>query len=143
VTCQLFEEQLSSYLDGELQAARAARLEAHLKTCPYCQAELRAMRGISAHIRAASTELQVSQDFDQRVLRTVGYLEVTGRIRKQRSFLRPLVLAAMTLLALLGMIWYCLWRPPLLPVPVPHGAAAVAPAAPQNAPLPPPDTRRR
>jgi len=143
VTCQLFEEQLSPYVDGELQAARVARLEAHLKTCPHCQAELRAMRGISAHIRAASTELHVSQDFDQRVLRTVGYLEVTGRIRNQRSFLRPLVLVAMMLLALLGMIRYYLWRPPPVPVPMPQGAAAVAPAAPQNLPVPAPDTRRR
>jgi anti-sigma factor RsiW len=143
VTCQLFEEQLSSYLDGELQAARAVRLEAHLKTCPHCQAELRAMRGISAHIRAASTELQVSQDFDQRVLRTVGYLEVTGRIRKQRSFLRPLVVAMVTLLSLLGTVRYYLQRPAPVPVPVPQSAAAVAPAAPQSAPLPLPDSRRR
>lgn len=143
MTCQLFEEQLSSYVDGELPAARVARLEAHLKVCPHCQAELQDMRGISAYIRAASAELHVSQDFDQRVLRTVGYLEVTGRIRNQRSFLRPLVLVAMMLLAMLAMIRYYLWRPPPVPMPMPQGAAAVAPAAPQNAPPLAPDTQRR
>ena len=143
MTCQLYEEQLSSYVDGELQAARVARLEAHLKVCPHCQAELHDMRGISAYIRAASTELQVSQDFDQRVLRTVGYLEVTGRIRNQRSFLRPLVVAAMVLLAMLATVQHYLSGPPPVPVPVPLGAAAVAPVAPQNAPPPAPDAQRR
>lgn len=141
MTCQLYEEQLSSYLDGELHAARVARLEAHLRVCPHCQAELHDMRGISAYIRAASTELQVSQDFDQRVLRTVGYLEVTGRIRKQRSVLRPLVVAAMVMLAMLATVQYYLSGPPPVPVPMPQGAAAVAPAAPQAVPLPAPDTR--
>lgn len=101
------------------------------------------MRGIAAYIRAASTELHVSQDFDQRVLRTVGYLEVTGRIRKQRSVLRPLVVVAMMMLALLATIQYYLSGPPPVPAPMPQGAAAVAPAGPQNAPPLAPDARRR
>ena len=142
MTCQLFEEQLSSYVDGELPAARVARLEAHLKVCPHCQAEVQDMRGISGYIRAASTVLQVSQDFDQRVLRTVGYLEVTGRIRNQRSFLRPLLVAAVTLLAMLATVQYYLSGPPPVPVPVPQGAAAVAPVAPQNAPPLAPDAQQ-
>jgi hypothetical protein len=54
-----------------------------------------------------------------------------------------LVLVAMMMLALLGMIRYYLWRPPPVPVPMPQGAAAVAPAAPQNLPVPAPDTQRR
>ena len=142
MTCQLYEEQLSSYVDGELPAARVARLEAHLKVCPHCQAEVQDMRGISAYIRAASTELQVSQDFDQRVLRTVGYLEVTGRIRNHRSFLRPLVMVAVVLLAMLATVQHYLSGPPPMPVPMPQGAAAVAPVAPQNAPPLAPDAQQ-
>lgn len=137
MTCRLYEEQLSSYLDGELAGARAARLEAHLKTCPHCQAELEAMGGIATRLRAASNALQVSHDFDRRVLRAFGYYQVTGWTRPTKSYLRPLVYLALLLLGLLAGVWHYFTKP-FEPPPVwqPQPAVpVVAPAAP-GAPIP-------
>ncbi len=130
MTCMLFERQFSSYLDGELPRARAARLEAHLRKCPHCRAELEAMGGIADHIRAASRELQVSHDFDRRVLRAMGYWQVTGRPIAEPKLLKPLLVVATVLLAMMGMVRYYLSQPYGPPAPVAQPAAAVAPAWP-------------
>ena len=42
-----------AYLDGELDAARAAELESHLTGCPTCQAHLTALGDLSTAIRSA------------------------------------------------------------------------------------------
>jgi anti-sigma factor RsiW len=143
VTCILYEEQLSSYLDGELPRARAARVEAHLKVCPHCQAELDALGGIATHLRAASNSLRVSHDFDRRVLRAVGYWQVTGWQRPTKSYLRQLVWVAVTLLGMLAGVWHYFTRPfeppptwapqPAMPVVAPATPNAPIPIAPQKA----------
>jgi hypothetical protein len=43
-----FTDQLSAYLDGELDDLRRARLDAHLATCPECSAVLADLRAIVA-----------------------------------------------------------------------------------------------
>ncbi len=127
MTCQLYETELSAYLDGELPASRTARLEAHLRVCPHCQGELNELSGISSYIRSASRELQVGQEFDQRVLRAVGYFQIASRQRsRQRSLLRPLVIVAMVLLALLSLVQHFVAGRPAMPLPQPQGARAVA-----------------
>jgi len=132
VTCRLYENELSAYLDGELPAARKARLEAHLRVCPHCQGELQELSGISHYIRAASQELRVSQDFDQRVLRAVTSYQVVARVQhRRRSLVRPLIAVAIGLLALLGMAQHFLLDHPAQPLPQPSAAGAmVSPAAP-------------
>jgi anti-sigma factor RsiW len=142
VSCRLYENELSAYLDGELPAARKARLEAHLRVCPHCQGELQELSGISRYIRAASQSLRISQDFDQRVLRAVTSYQVAALVhRRRRSLVRPLIVVAVVLLALLGMVQHFLWERPAQPLPQPSAAAAVvAPAAP--APVAPEKERR-
>lgn len=137
MTCRLYEEQLSSYLDGELARTQAARLEAHLRVCPHCQAELEALGGIATRLRAASNALQVSHDFDRRVLRAFGYYQVTGWARPAKSYLRPLVYLALALLAALAGVWHYFTRP-FAPPPVwqPQPAVSVIAPAPPAAPIP-------
>lgn len=132
MTCRLYEEELSSYLDGELPALRAAKVEAHLKTCPHCQAELAAMGGIALRLRAASQLIEVSHDFDRRVLRAVGYFRITGWQRPVKSYLRPLLIVMATLLAMLAAVWHFCTRPIEPPVwqPQPAVSAVTPPAAP-------------
>jgi anti-sigma factor RsiW len=143
MTCRVHEDELSAYLDGELPAARRARLEAHLRVCPHCQGELQELSGISRYIRAASQQLRVSQEFDQRVLRAVTSYQVAARVqRQQRSLLRPLIAIAIVLLALLGMAQHFLFQRPPSPLPQPSAAGAmVSPAAP--APTAPDEKGRR
>lgn len=144
MTCRLYEEQLSSYLDQELPAARVARLEAHLKTCQRCREELEAMGGIAGQLRAASSLLEVSHDFDKRVLRAFGYYRVTGWQKPVKSYLRPLVLAAVLLLGMLAAMWNFLTRP-YEPAPQPAPAYSVGAPAATGAPAPgvPERERRR
>ena len=140
MTCRLYEEQLSSYLDQELPAARVARLEAHLKTCQRCREELEAMGGIAGQLRAASSLLEVSHDFDKRVLRAFGYYRVTGWQKPVKSYLRPLVLAAVLLLGMLAAVWNFLTRPyepaaqpvPAYSVGAPAATGTPAPGVPER-----------
>lgn len=126
MTCQIYQEELSVYVDGELHAARAARLEAHLRVCPHCRRELDALSSVSGLVRAGSRGLQVSHDFDQRVLRAVGNVQVTTRRTQPRFLLRPLFVLALILLALLGIIKHFFYQPLAPPVPAPAPAAAVS-----------------
>src|SRR5260370_26817699 len=45
-------EQLSAYLDDELEPAERAALERHLPDCPRCQSELRELRAVRGLLRA-------------------------------------------------------------------------------------------
>ena len=139
MACKLYEHELSAYLDGELPSARKLRLEAHLRVCPHCQGELHELSGISHYIRAASQQLRVSQDFDQRVLRAMTSYQVTARVsQRQRTRLRPLIAIAVVLLAVLGAMQHFLFSPPPPQARQPSMAGAVVspvapvPAAPDN-----------
>jgi len=46
-----FRESLSAYIDGELEAAAAERLEAHLAACEGCRLELQQLRATAAALR--------------------------------------------------------------------------------------------
>jgi hypothetical protein len=84
----------------------------------------------------------VSHDFDRRVLRAFGYYKVTGWTRPARSYLRPLVLAALLLLGALAGAWHFFnrpfepppaWQPqPAVPVVAPAAPGAPIPLAPEE-----------
>ena len=50
-THRRFRDQLSAYIDGELEAAAAERLEAHLAACEGCRLELGQLRATAAALR--------------------------------------------------------------------------------------------
>jgi mycothiol system anti-sigma-R factor len=51
VSCELTQSVLHGYLDGELDAARAADFERHLLSCPQCVAALEAQENLRASIQ--------------------------------------------------------------------------------------------
>jgi mycothiol system anti-sigma-R factor len=53
VSCELTHSVLHGYLDGELDAARAAEFEQHLLSCPQCVAELEAQEDLRSAIQRA------------------------------------------------------------------------------------------
>lgn len=53
MSCELTHSVLHGYLDGELDAARAAEFEQHLLSCPQCVAELEAQENLRATIQRA------------------------------------------------------------------------------------------
>jgi anti-sigma factor RsiW len=46
--CQNYKNELSSYMDGELDLPTASQIAEHLKACSPCQQELTALKGLSA-----------------------------------------------------------------------------------------------
>jgi mycothiol system anti-sigma-R factor len=54
VSCELTPTVLHGYIDGELDAARAADFERHLLSCPQCVAALEAQEKLRATIQQAS-----------------------------------------------------------------------------------------
>jgi anti-sigma factor RsiW len=54
VSCELTHSILHGYLDGELDAARAADFERHLVSCPDCVATLEAQDGLRTSIKNAN-----------------------------------------------------------------------------------------
>ena len=57
-----FRESLSPYIDRELKARAAERLEAHLAACEACRLELRQLRATAAALRGLP-EIQVPRSF--------------------------------------------------------------------------------
>jgi hypothetical protein len=55
-TCLAFDEDLSAWLDGELEAARAAAVAAHVKGCPRCSARVDSLRAVDRHLRALADD---------------------------------------------------------------------------------------
>ena len=53
MSCDLTHSVLHGYLDGELDAARAADFEQHLLSCPQCVAELEAQESLRSTIQRA------------------------------------------------------------------------------------------
>ena len=50
--CQVFEEDLSAWIDGELAAPRRAAVEAHLASCRACTARVEALRAVDRALLA-------------------------------------------------------------------------------------------
>jgi len=55
-------DQLSAYLDGELDSAERARIDAHLPGCAECRATMDALRSTLADLRALPEEAPSDQD---------------------------------------------------------------------------------
>lgn len=67
MTCTKIDSMLSSYLDGELRPEERRLVEAHLKACPHCAAELAALERTAAGTRLFPFP-GLSPDFTERVL---------------------------------------------------------------------------
>ena len=53
MSCELTQSVLHGYIDGELDAARAADFERHLLSCPECVASLEAQETMRASVHRA------------------------------------------------------------------------------------------
>lgn len=66
--CWDARQQVSDYLDGELEPAAATMVEAHLATCPTCPPLYAALVGVQAHLgRLRDPDTVVSPDLEARI----------------------------------------------------------------------------
>ena len=105
--CEMSRESLVDYVDGELPAADAATVAAHVARCPTCRQRVQALQ----RSLAAAREIWAAAEA----------LQVRARIRPRRHVLGFGLAAAAVAAALL--LWFVRW-----PAPGP----SVAPAAPAD-----------
>jgi anti-sigma factor RsiW len=73
MACEQWQAQLDRYLDGELPADDMRSLDAHLRTCPACTADVLARVQLKRSIKgAASTRFAPSADFKSRIQKSIA-----------------------------------------------------------------------
>src|SRR3990172_5679128 len=72
-----FRESLSPYIDGEMRASAAERLEAHLAACEGCRLELEQLRATAAALRDLP-EIEVPRSFTLSPERAAARRPLTG-----------------------------------------------------------------
>ena len=103
---ELHNEELSAYLDGELDEARRGRIEQHLEACVRCRETLNAYRSDSARVKAAKEDLlDESFVFAVRARVRSGSDEQVAWIPAERSARRLVLALALVVIAVTGALW--------------------------------------
>ena len=102
--CDEVLDALEAFLDGDLEAAEAARIKKHLEGCPACAAELALAERIQRELRSLP-QLDCPPEVLERVQRASGkvlpFAAPAGSApSSRRSSLRPRLAAAAALVAL-------------------------------------------
>jgi anti-sigma factor RsiW len=127
-------EQLSEYIDGELDARAAADVEAHLAGCGDCRTVATELRAVAA--RASSlADIPPRQDLWDGVVARLGsrspmVTAIRDRARRRFSFTLPQLAAASVALMVLsgGMVWLARSGDSRADFPVAIGADRALPA---------------
>ena len=72
MSCELTHSVLHGYLDGELDAARAAEFEQHLLSCPQCVAELEAQENLRSAIQRAGLRERAPEKIRRHLEAAIG-----------------------------------------------------------------------
>lgn len=87
MTCDAMKTVLHGYIDGELDAARAAEFENHLEGCPQCLAEFESQETLRTSIRAAELFERAPAALRERVLASVNATTKSDVKKAQWSWL--------------------------------------------------------
>lgn len=70
--CQVWAEQLDTYLDGELPSSEMAAFDAHIRSCPSCAANVLGRVQMKRAVRAAGIRFQPSPEFRARMQKKIA-----------------------------------------------------------------------
>jgi mycothiol system anti-sigma-R factor len=104
VNCELTSQSLHGYLDGELDAVRAAEFERHLESCAECIAELEAQESLRASLQQAQLRERAPSALRKKVLHSLPKPAVAPRLAFTLSW-QWLAAAALVLLAIAAGGW--------------------------------------
>ncbi len=99
MNCELRGISLHGYLDGELDAVRAAEFERHLEGCSECLAELEAQEALRASLKQAQLRERAPADLRKKVVKSLPKAARAGGFALSLSWQRLAVAAAVVLLA--------------------------------------------
>jgi mycothiol system anti-sigma-R factor len=85
VTCEMTHSVLHGYLDGELDAARAAEFERHLLSCPQCVAELEAQEAMRSTIQSAGLRERAPEKLRRNLQAAIGGTTATATQESART----------------------------------------------------------
>lgn len=112
--CRSCRDDLTAYLDGELEPARVHQVEAHMQGCSSCRAELESLEKASRLVAAHLPEIEPGPDAWDRVAARIA---ADGAGRRQARILpfpklRPWITAAAALAAslILGVGLWGIWQ---------------------------------
>lgn len=104
MACEEWRGALDIYLDGELDAAKAAELKAHLRACSSCTEEILSRVLIKRSVQAAGARYAPSAEFRKRIFSAVAK-EVPARKEKNWRFvLIPAFLLVLATFLLSGYV---------------------------------------
>jgi anti-sigma factor (TIGR02949 family) len=108
VSCDFSSTVLHAYLDGELDAMRAAEFERHLESCRECTATLDAAESLRSSLRRPQIYDRTPEKLRQ-VIRTKLKLPASAVSSSSVATWRWLAVAA-TILLVTGIAWYAVPR---------------------------------
>jgi len=94
MACEQWQSQLDTYLDGELSSDAMRALDAHLRTCPSCAADVLARVQFKRSVKTAGARFTASSEFRNKVQKQIGN-------KRRRSWNLGWSLASATLAILL------------------------------------------
>jgi anti-sigma factor RsiW len=109
VSCELTSSVLHGYIDGELDAARAADFEHHLLSCPQCVAALEAQEKLRATIRQASLYERAPAALGRKMESQIGAL-VPATLTSIPARVRPRNWQWLAVAAVLFLAVFLSWR---------------------------------
>jgi mycothiol system anti-sigma-R factor len=105
MSCELPRTMIHGYLDGELDAVRAAEFERHLEDCPECVTALESQESLRSSLHRAQVYEKAPPQLRQKVLaslRPAQPISISSR--------RPVIAQWLAVAAVLLLLLYSGWR---------------------------------
>jgi anti-sigma factor RsiW len=74
-----WEDRLQDWLDGDLDAADAAALQAHIVDCAACRARADALQSLDSNLRSAAPRLTLDDAFDAKLFAQIDAIDDSKR----------------------------------------------------------------
>jgi anti-sigma factor RsiW len=103
MTCDVSRSILHGYVDGELDALRAAEFEQHMEGCSACVRDLEAQETLRSAIQRAQLYEPLPAGFENKIRRELD--ESSSRVSSPRFHVWPLLAAAAVLLLVVSVSW--------------------------------------
>jgi anti-sigma factor RsiW len=78
-----WNDRLLDWLDGDVEAGEWTLIEAHLRECRICQAQLAEFRQLDGALRTAAPPMSLDATFDQRLYERIGAIDAAAEEKRR------------------------------------------------------------